>query len=171
VRSCGGVVLGREQRQEFIVGGGSDKGRSSTVLVEYRYEAKRGTGTQRDPDAHFYVKVASAREYARVVLHQHHHVSVDDQDATLDVSLDGLRRRYIVNAVEDRIFVHSPAFPGEIGLTLKSRYASSPVCGAVSHPHSPAPPHTTTRYAQAFVGDAAGEGEYIAQMPGTYLFE
>jgi hypothetical protein len=133
-----------------MVGGGSDKGRSSTVLVEYRYEAKRGTGTQRDPDAHFYVKVASAREYARVVLHHNHHVSVDDEDATLDVSLDGLRRRYIVNAVEDRIFVHSPAFPGEIGLTLKSRYASSPLCGAASththlHRRTPPPPPPDTR--------------------------
>jgi hypothetical protein len=130
------------QRQEFVVGGG-DKARN--VAVEYRYEAKRGTGTQRDPNAHFYVKVNSAREYSRVVLHQHH-MPVGPQgegedDATLDVSLDGLRRRYIVNAAEDRIFVHSAAF-GESVLTLKSRYA------------------------QAFVGDAAGEGEYIAQMPG-----
>lgn len=132
-------------RQEFVVAGG-DKARN--VAVEYRYEAKRGTGTQRDPNAHFYVKVNSAREYSRVVLHQHH-MPVGPQgegedDATLDVSLDGLRRRYIVNAAEDRIFVHSAAF-GESVLTLKSRYA------------------------QAFVGDAAGEGEYIAQMPGKIL--
>jgi hypothetical protein len=131
------------QRQEFVVGGGD---KAPNVVVGYRYEAKRGTGTQRDPNAHFYVKINSTREYSRVVLHQHHMPASPQgegvDDATLDVSLDGLRRRYIVNAAGDRIFVHSAAF-GESVLTLKSRYA------------------------QAFVGDAAGEGEYIAQMPGT----
>jgi hypothetical protein len=116
------------QRQEFLVGG--DKGRS--VSVEYRYEAKRGggQGTQRDPNAHFYIKVGPSREYPRVVLHQQQQqqqlaINGGGEEGRgwdeLDVSVDGLRRRYVVNAAEDRIFVHSDAF-GEITLILKSRY-------------------------------------------------
>lgn len=75
---------------------------------------------QRNLNAHFYVKFED-KEYTNVILH---HTNDDSSEYTVDISVAGIRQRYVVNSIDDRLFVHSRNY-GELSLIRKSRYLIS----------------------------------------------
>ncbi len=130
----------RNQKQEFMIHG-------QAFELEYRYLPVRAVPGSKVHHHKFYVKAGD--EELDVILFNNNNINNNnncgDGSGAVDFSINGVRRRYLVEqGRSEELFIHSDIL-GDFVLAVKSRWA------------------------KALQDEAGGDSGYVAQMPGKIL--